>query len=325
MAPLPEIEDSFRTLLLMTGTTLKIDLPKLKEGYDALSSRVSIAMATTYAVFLEDVIESLIQYPYGCIEQTIASTLPNTLALSIAENTGIKLNREKALEYTNLGVEKILRMQHPSGGWVYWEGGSEPDMHITPYVLRSLLAFRELGVKIPEATLEAGRNYLENTTPLSYDPNLLAETAWTLAELQSPVALLRFAEIDPVTLNRHAYLSYAFAAGKLGKLTPDIKTALALKMKHREINTSYWYWDTYTDTALYIRFLQAYGDRNNATQLLLDLISERDYRSYYVSTQEKIQTFLALAEETKLQKKNAERVQSALRSDGLIADMSIEK
>jgi uncharacterized protein YfaS (alpha-2-macroglobulin family) len=111
---------------------------------DANLSRVRISISSSYATQLSDAIRSLVHYPYGCIEQTIGSTLPNALALKFSDILGISIDRDAANENIKSGLAKILRMQHYSGGWTYWEGQNEAESHITPYVLRSLITFRNL-------------------------------------------------------------------------------------------------------------------------------------------------------------------------------------
>lgn len=75
-------------------------------------------------------------------------------------------------------------MQHYSGGWVYWEGNTDADTHITPYVLRSLLVFRDLGISVEQGVFDQGVSYMvANQSTYESDPNLLAESAWTLASL----------------------------------------------------------------------------------------------------------------------------------------------
>jgi uncharacterized protein YfaS (alpha-2-macroglobulin family) len=37
-------------------------------------------------------------------------------------------------------------MQNSDGGFVYWQGNSTSDLHITPYVLRSLIYAKNISV-----------------------------------------------------------------------------------------------------------------------------------------------------------------------------------
>ena len=108
-------------------------------------------------------------------------------------------------------------MQYYDGGWVYWEGLDQSESHITPYVLRSLLLFRELGYTIPESVFDAGSAYIINMLP-SYRENVdnLTEAIWTLALLgRTPEALEAWKSIDPKSLSRHGYLIYAYTADEL--------------------------------------------------------------------------------------------------------------
>lgn len=104
-------------------------------------------------------ISALLSYPYGCIEQTIASTLPNAIALRFATILGIDIDTLEAQKNLSDGVAKILRMQS-WGGWKYWEDDASANPHVTPYVIRSLYTFRDMGVTIPQSSIDAGLQYI---------------------------------------------------------------------------------------------------------------------------------------------------------------------
>lgn len=85
----------------------------------------------------------------------------------------------------------------------------------------------------------------------------------------------------------------------------------------------YWYWNARADKSLYVQFLFARGDTDKALLLLDALVRETDMSSYYVSTQEKLQLFLAIAREARTRGKLASPLAMSLRSDGVIADVSL--
>ena len=81
---------------------------------------------------------------------------------------------------------------------------------------------------------------------------------------------------------------------------------------------TYWYWDNDADIALYARLLLSRGDTTRATTVLDGLLRRVNLGSYYVSTQTKIQTFMALIEHSSISKSTKD-VAISLRSDGFIA------
>lgn len=202
-------------------------------------------------------------------------------------------------------------MQHFSGGWTYWEGSYEADPHITPYVLRSLFVFEELGEKIPKEVFDNGVNYIiANEAEYIHNPDSYAEAVWTLAVLRDSRALLWWTRIDPSKLSRHGYIAYAFAAKKLGKYTRNMGMIITEKL---EKNEESWYWSTRADIALYAQILLEEKNTLEAFRIIESLVRDIDLSSYYVSTQEKIQILRALIIYMKDQPKMTSSFPMALR------------
>lgn len=332
--PIPLLETTTRELAIMSGSEMNITLPKIPPNTDPLRSQVEIHVSQSLLTRPQDIIESLIAYPYGCIEQTIASTLPNALALKYSSIFGTKIDTKKAQENLSAWVSKILRMQY-FGGWKYWESDSSVQPRVTPYVIRSLLLLRELGVEIPQASIDAGRDYLVNMVDyqselFSSERDLQAEVYATLAALKSPKAdILRESinseQANPTlswkTLSRHGYLMYAYGLQAQWLLTEDKQKYLDFLMRSAE-SSDYWYWNTQADQALYARLLINLGRTDEATKILDALVRENNLTSYYVSTQEKIQILTALIELSEKTPKTP-KIDIALRGGTIIADLSI--
>jgi uncharacterized protein YfaS (alpha-2-macroglobulin family) len=163
-------------------------------------SRVTISISDSPLQNPERVIASLIAYPYGCIEQTISSTMPNAIAIKLASSLDITIDTKEVQKNLTDGVAKILKMQDVSGGWKYWENDTMVNAHVTPYVIRSLYEFRKLGISIPESVFISGLDYIANTVSFTningindggssdIDADLQAEVFATLAQGKHPKA-----------------------------------------------------------------------------------------------------------------------------------------
>lgn len=96
----------------MTGTTLEIKLPPSDKNTDREKSSVSLTVGNSLLLNPKKVMDSLISYPYGCIEQTIAGTLPNAFALKFGGILGLAGDTKVAEENLQAGLAKMLRMQY---------------------------------------------------------------------------------------------------------------------------------------------------------------------------------------------------------------------
>jgi uncharacterized protein YfaS (alpha-2-macroglobulin family) len=137
--------------------------------------------------------------------------MPNAVAIKLANNLGIKIDMKQASKNLADGVAKILRMQDISGGWRYWENDSMVNEHITPYVIRSLYEFRNLGIAIPEESINRGLEFIANT-PISEGQldqmDQRAEIFATLAKGKHQKTQEIQKSIDIQRLSRHGYLIY---------------------------------------------------------------------------------------------------------------------
>lgn len=66
-------------------------------------------------------------------------------------------------------------------------------------------------------------------------------------------------------------------------------------MSSKKDESSYWYWNDDADAGIYASLLISRGDLTQATDILVERLRYVNLESYYVSTQAKIQLFLALS------------------------------
>jgi uncharacterized protein YfaS (alpha-2-macroglobulin family) len=140
----------------MVGDELKLTVP---EGFDPKTAQVSVTVAPTLAADLADTLPYLVEYPYGCVEQTMSRFLPAIRVAAILRQSGISTNKaleEKLPKVVEAGQKRLISLQQPDGGWA-WQGNGQTHEMMTPYALFGLIAAEEAGYPCPNAnTIPAG-------------------------------------------------------------------------------------------------------------------------------------------------------------------------
>ena len=106
---------------------------------DPAAGGVKITLSPTIGTALYGALDSLIGYPYGCVEQTMSRFLPAMVVGRSVEALGVLRPdlKKKIPEIASRSFAKLEEMQHPDGGWGWWTyDQSEPFM--TAYVLDGL-------------------------------------------------------------------------------------------------------------------------------------------------------------------------------------------
>ena len=125
---------------------------------------LEVRLASTALTGVEDGVDQLVGYPYGCLEQQSSRVLALTAALVLGERFKLKLPGEPA-EMIRAGLRNLLAMQHSDGGFGYWPGSHTSMPWLTAYALvvlhRVQLASRASGVSVPRSPVESALSYLE--------------------------------------------------------------------------------------------------------------------------------------------------------------------
>jgi alpha-2-macroglobulin len=132
-------------------------------------SKVTISIAPTLLGTLPEAMEYLIQYPYGCVEQTTSRFVPAVIA---KENSNLfrESLKDKDLDaIINTGVKHLEELQGQDGGWGWWF--TESDPFISAYVTEYLLKAQDLGFKVSTEVLQKAKLYAENTANPENNPS----------------------------------------------------------------------------------------------------------------------------------------------------------
>ncbi len=125
------------------------------------ASLLRIDLSPSLAGTLISALDFLASYPYGCVEQTMSSFLPNILVTQAVRDLGLtppppsaELDKKIAA-----GLQRLYTFQHEDGGWGWWQT-DETHPFMTAYVVAGLAQARDAGVPIDDGSLERGRDSL---------------------------------------------------------------------------------------------------------------------------------------------------------------------
>lgn len=124
-------------------------IPQTRKIYMEISGMPGLSVSSA--------IDQLVQYPHGCLEQTISSLFPQLYLSSITEVDAQKL--QEISQNITIGIDKLRRFQLPDGSFGYWPGNAEVTEWGTCYAGHFLVTARKMGYKVPEDMINRWQKY----------------------------------------------------------------------------------------------------------------------------------------------------------------------
>ncbi len=192
----------------------------------------------------------LLDYPYGCVEQTMSRFLPAVVVQQATKQTPISLPPDalaKLPKILDQGLQRLYRFQHDDGGWGWWEqDATNPDM--TGYVVMGLVRAQAAGVRVDAEVLSRGCDCLKQLLQQGKLPGVQGSRAWLALSLAGHIETVAVhAEAVRLGIGEHpgderGYLVLACRArGLLAEASqlftrmagwqPDSTESLALKLQ----------------------------------------------------------------------------------------------
>jgi len=149
----------------LAGTSeIKVALPAYLTGkVDSEEVQAVLTVAGSPFLRMTEAIHYLLQYPYGCVEQTASGVMALAALRGAIEKglvTGVSLAETD--KYLNRGVGRILGMQTDSGGFAYWPGQRETHVWGTIYATTALSLAKAGGLEVPDDSLNQALDYLKS-------------------------------------------------------------------------------------------------------------------------------------------------------------------
>jgi uncharacterized protein YfaS (alpha-2-macroglobulin family) len=148
------------------------------------SSKAMLYVSGSLFGTLPPAIEYLLQYPYGCVEQTTSRFIP---AVLFAENRSILQNKIQDKDLPDImkkGVERLYTLENRFGGWGWWYGNTNPAL--TAYVIEYLKRSEAVGTNVPQEIYDTTRTGFENTLSNISSPSERIPYIYSLSLLGSP-------------------------------------------------------------------------------------------------------------------------------------------
>jgi len=170
----------------------------------------------------------LVQYPYGCIEQTVSSAFPQLYLKDILKSTTKPAQVERDIDaHINAAIHSLRKFKLPSGDFSYWPGQSKPSLWGSLYAGHFLIEARELGYHVPNDLMDDWLQHQQSRAFTTRD-NLQSRTyrVYLLARAQKaalgPMNLLKENNLADMTTTEKWLLASAYHHAGADRTTNDI-------------------------------------------------------------------------------------------------------
>ena len=183
----PVFEHGIEKLIATSGKSMEellripLDLPARKPE----STRLTVQVTPSLAVTMLDALPYLIDYPYGCTEQTMSRFLPAAITARTLRRMGLEaediagklfggIQAETASQthrkgprdlrlledMIERGLQRLYDFQHSDGGWGWWKEG-DSDHFMTAYVVWGLSLALEAEMEVKSDVLQRAARFLD--------------------------------------------------------------------------------------------------------------------------------------------------------------------
>ncbi|RTZ90194.1 MAG: hypothetical protein DSY91_06695 [Deltaproteobacteria bacterium] len=160
---LPDLPKDLATHLIEVEKGKAVSLDSYLKGWASQGLNVKILVSSTPLFGGLRHVQRLLQYPYGCVEQTsstllaLVRLLPFMKYLNVGEGDLSKLR-----DRVRSGILRLVKMQLYVGGFPFWPGGQEPHEWGSIYATFALLEAKEAGFYVPPVVLERALLFLRD-------------------------------------------------------------------------------------------------------------------------------------------------------------------
>ena len=276
-------------------------------------------------------LDYLVQYPFGCSEQTVSSVFPQLYYSEIANALYKQDKNTKEINNNiNAAITKLKMRQIFNGGILMWDEMSQENWWVTIYTAHFLIEAKKAGYNVDQAFIDKTLEYIKNrlkskeTVNYYYDrgtkkqiaPHEVAYGLYVLSLAGKPdKSLMNYykSKTDLLTADCQYLLAAAFAlSGDKQKAKEILPNAYKPMQSDKQMGQSFY--SPIRDEALALNALLDIDPNNSAVGEMAMHVSKNLRNSKYINTQERIFSLLALGKIAK--KTNQTKIEAIITSNG---------
>lgn len=233
----------------------------------------------------------LLQYPYGCIEQTTSSVFPQLYLDKIKVLT--EGERNMIQNNVRAGIDRLKTFQQRDGGFAYWPGAENADSWATTYAGHFLVEAESKGYFIPNDMIRKWKKYQRNKAQdwrrnqEYYSSELIqAYRLYSLALAGDAElgAMNKLREQENLPATAAWMLAAAYAKAGQEEAAKKLMAGLPTQIKSYQ-EMAYSYGSDLRDKAIILETLLLLNEREKGFELLKDISQSLSNPNYWMSTQ----------------------------------------
>jgi uncharacterized protein YfaS (alpha-2-macroglobulin family) len=275
------------------------------------SVNYQLTLSRSPALEIADQLKYLIEYPYGCTEQTVSAAFPQLYFGDLADL--MQANKQnKSVANSNIleAIRKIKMRQLYNGAVTLWDGEDKENWWATIYAAHFLLEARKAGFDVDNSLIETMLSYisnrLKNKELIIYyynrdqnkkiAPKEIAYGLYVLAlagRANIPAMNYYKASLDILALDSRYLLSAAYAtAGDKRSFTAMLPSSFSGEESVAQTGGSFY--SDVRDESIALNALIDADPGNLQIGIMAKHVAQKLKTRYWLSTQERAFSFLAL-------------------------------
>ena len=251
----------------------------------------TLEVSTLPPINLGQRLRYLMQYPYGCIEQTTSSVFPQIYLDQVKALT----DEERATIQRNVraGIDRLKLFVTRDGGFAYWPGDQDSESWGATYAGHFLIEAEAKGYFVPNEMIKRWKKYQRNKSTewrknkeFQSSELIQAYRLYTMALASDAdlASMNRLREMDNLPVTAAWMLAAAYAKAGQPEAAKTMVANLPVSVKPYQ-EMAYSYGSDTRDKAIILETLLTLGDRIKGFELLKDISASLSNSNSWMSTQ----------------------------------------